>query len=268
MNPTDLIALLGRTWPRLVLFPAGVSALAVAALLIWWQYRVHNQPLVWDCQPFGSVAQLSVIALPWLGLALLPIPLASDIGRSIDVVVALACLEWPRFWWHMQQRAAVAMPDRIGRLLQIPGVVGTVLACILLALPTNSFDLPSLMAVPNRSGPMTGQIGHWFGAVLLLLVWRELRIPSDLPLFAQVGWAIRSIGLVALAALPWLAFLNEDQAWYAPAILVGVGLLAAVIDRFAQHHQQIWQRVERWCLWLGFLIVAAHAAEAIWRQLA
>jgi hypothetical protein len=102
---------------------------------------------------------------------------------------------------------------------------------------------------------------------LLLLVWRELRIPSDLPLVAQVGWAMRSIGLVALAALPWLAFLNEDQAWYAPAILAGVGAVAAMIDRFAQQHARFWQRVERWGLWFGLVIVAAHAAEVIWRQI-
>src|SRR4029079_5350517 len=43
----------------------------------------------------GSWLDLSAIVLPWLGLALLPLPHAAAISHQTDLIAVLALLEWP-----------------------------------------------------------------------------------------------------------------------------------------------------------------------------
>src|SRR3954470_2484951 len=107
VTANELLALLGRSWSRLLIFPGGLTAFG----LVWLMGTLPNrEPRTENREPRteNSIDEhsgdsrsgalwvvLSSVALPWLALALLPLPLAVALPRQIDIVVALTLLEWP-----------------------------------------------------------------------------------------------------------------------------------------------------------------------------
>ncbi len=177
MTANELLALLGRAWPRLLIYPGGLAAFA----LVWLIGRTNRRPTT-DNRPAedrgsriedrrwrssildprssinasrfsvgyplgGSPLDISAVVLPWLGLALLPLPGAAGISRQTDLITVLAPLSASLLHW-------------------------TGATAWLLALP------PALTIGAFAAGPPDQ---------------RTLRI----------GLRLRAVGLVAIAALPW-----------------------------------------------------------------
>src|SRR6266508_6847510 len=123
LTANELLALLGRAWPRLLIYPGGLTTFA----LLWLIGRIKNQEPRTKNNPtnpglsldegderrtnderrttnddervrwsvVGSSLDMSAVVLPWLGLALLPLPGAAGISRQTDLITVLALLEWP-----------------------------------------------------------------------------------------------------------------------------------------------------------------------------
>ncbi|MFN8501573.1 hypothetical protein [Kouleothrix sp.] len=91
MTLSELLTLVGLAWSRLLLFPGGAAALAAA----WLVARARAASLAKSAAAALAAGDIVALALPWLGLALLPLPFAPPMGRKTDLVVALALLEWP-----------------------------------------------------------------------------------------------------------------------------------------------------------------------------
>ena len=96
MTLNELLALLGRAWSRLLIYPGGITAFAALWLIALLQSR---EPSVESYQRRARAGSwslaLGALVPPWLGLALLPLPPAATLSRQTDLIVALALLEWP-----------------------------------------------------------------------------------------------------------------------------------------------------------------------------
>src|SRR3954449_5373591 len=78
VTANELLALLGRAWSRLLIYPGGLSAFGLIWLISMLQHRSIGAP---ECHlGFRSESSrllvLGSIVPPWLALALLPLPLA------------------------------------------------------------------------------------------------------------------------------------------------------------------------------------------------
>src|SRR3954447_26825686 len=95
VTANELLALLGRAWSRLLIYPGGLAAFGIVCLISMLQnreppreyptenrgtaeprttHRVPDQEP--DRQEGSQFLVLSSVVLPWLALALLPLPLA------------------------------------------------------------------------------------------------------------------------------------------------------------------------------------------------
>jgi hypothetical protein len=184
---------------------------------------------------------LSSIVLPWLALALLPLPLAVALPRQIDIVVALALLEWPNV-------LAIRMDMRGGSLRRLVAALNSypplILAALTLAQAGNSLDLTALARAPGSSASLSTSALHWIGAIALALALPpalgigpfadEGRRTKDDEAFSQpstpnpqLGLRLRALGLVALAALPWAGAEGDDLAFL--RMLGAAALIAALL---------------------------------------
>jgi hypothetical protein len=184
---------------------------------------------------------LGSIVPPWLALALLPLPLAVGLPRQIDIVVALALLEWPNVLAIRQALRAGDMRRLAAALNCYPPLI---LATLALAQAGNSLELAALARPPGDSATTSTHALHWLGVIALALALppalglgpfaddrrptTDDRRPANLPVpnlqspipnprsliptsiarfFAagtlQLGLRLRTLGLVTLAALPW-----------------------------------------------------------------
>src|SRR5260221_8141042 len=84
---------------------------------------------------------LSSIVMPWLALALLPLPLAVALPRQIDIVVALALLEWPNLLAIRQDLRAAGLRRLTATLNSYPPLI---LATLTLMQAGNSLELAAL----------------------------------------------------------------------------------------------------------------------------
>lgn len=286
MSANELLTLVGLAWPRLVLYPGGA---AIGALL--WM-RLRRRALDTAAEHAGGRSQslqvdhaawlpaLSCVVLPWLGLALLPLPLATALGRTTDLVMVLALLEWPRVLAianELRDRDAARQRAGVGRLVAaLNSYPPLMLATLALAQPAGSLDLAALARPPSSM-----QALHWAGAIgwaLALPVVLGLgpfrtptppTAPTCLPnLLVQLGLGLRGCGLAAIALLPWLApfgALDRDAAYAPPTWLAILGaplVLGALLwgyDRFSAG-----QSARRWA-WAylaldGALLLALLAA--------
>jgi hypothetical protein len=271
LTANELLALLGRTWSRLLIYPGGLAAF----LLIWLIERTKNkeqrtqepeprtenhrttgpqnrEPRIEDRRsridlrrssifdllslifyPLSSAAgwlEASAIVLPWLGLALLPLPHAAGMGRQIDLVAMLALLEWPLLLaiaLELRRGATVSATRRLAAALN--SYPPLILAALLLASAYGSFETTALARPPDAGTPAPAAWLHWLGAGAWLLA-----LPGALGIGAfaagppqqhilRFGLWLRTLGLVALAALPWLPLVAgpdaNDQGSISPAWL-------------------------------------------------
>jgi hypothetical protein len=286
VTANELLALLGRAWSRLLIYPGGLAAFATAwlvfSLLPGWRFNKSSPPHPITPSPHHSLALArSARALPWLALALLPLPLAVALPRQIDIVVALALLEWPNVLAIRQDLHAGDIRRLAAALNSYPPLI---LATLALAQAGNSLELAALARPPsNSASTITGAL-HWLGAVALALAlppalgigpfaddrrpttddrrltvirdkaFSQSPIPSPhSPLLAsvagffaagalQIGLRLRALGLVALAALPWAG--AEGTGMALVRLLGAAALIAALLwgyDRLMRR-----QAARRW----------------------
>ena len=280
MTANELLALLGRAWPRLLIYPGGLLAFA----LVWLLTRAKNQGpgAAGEVALVGSQLSAlgsSAIVLPWLGLALLPLPHAAAIGRQTDLLAALALLEWPLLLAIAAElRGCGAVRQNVQRRLAaaLNGYPPLILATLVLISTAGSLDLATLARPPAEAAPAHIALLHWLGAAAWLLA-----LPPALGLGAfaaqapgqgalRVGLGLRAVGLVAIAALPWFplvatsdehAAITADARWLLLPLppLVIVGLLWGFARLTAGRPARPWARAYL-ALDLALLLVLLWAA--------
>lgn len=240
MTANELLAMLGRAWPRLLLYPGGLTAFAIVWLMA--RFSRHGRGAAGGARTADLPLTISAVALPWLGLALLPLPLVAGINRQTDLIVVLALLEWPLVLVIAQEFHSTA-PDAYARLVRrlaaaLNSYPPLILAALVLALAAGSFEIDVLMRPPDALAPARLALLHWLGA----LAW-TLALPPALGLgpFAtrppdqsalRVGLRLRALGLIALAALPWFPLL-ADWRWLLPLPPLLIAALLWSFDRVA-----------------------------------
>lgn len=260
MTLPELLALLGRSWSRLLLYPGGLG-LALALAILW------RRPAIRATRPWTHIEQFSMLALPWLGVALLPLPYATALGRSLDLVVMLALLEWPQ----LLLAAREARDGAVGRLAALLNSYPPLLAALLLlALPDGSLDLSAMAASPAEGAPTLARIGHWVGAVGLLPALAPL---LGIGVFAtepasdrlvRLGLLLRAIGIAAITALPWVALIPEGQYWLVPLPPVGVGLAIWGIHALgARATTRMWAQGLLWLALCEAALLVLAASEGL-----
>ena len=120
-------------------------------------------PITWIGSRF---LVLSSIVLPWLALALLPLPLAVALPRQIDIVVALALLEWPNVLAIRQDLREGDMRRLAAALNSYPPLI---LATLALAQAGNSLELAALARAPGNPAAISTSALHWLGVIALAL---------------------------------------------------------------------------------------------------
>ena len=227
MSANELLAMLGRAWWRLLIYPGGLSAFAIA----WLMSRISSlapQTGSWLALR-GSWPEISAIVLPWLGLALLPLPRVVGLSRQTDLIAVLSLLEWPLVLSIALElcSAEVCASRRAARRLAaaLNGYPPLILAALVQASAAGSFTIGALARPPDEFTPPMVALLHWIGAA----AW-TLALPPALAIgpFAacpptsralRVGLRLRTIGLVALALLPWLPLIDAG-----PMLPLAVGL--------------------------------------------
>lgn len=204
----ELLGALGLAWPRLLLYPGGLSALALA----WLLGRLSRQI---DARRRGggaggaSLAAIADALPPLLALALLPLPPARAFPYGIDLVAALALLGWPRL------RAQAAAGLLAGRDLRV-GYALQLLGAALMGAGAGGVELGRLTRPPESPAGwalLLGGAGLWLVGQARLVILRA-------------GWAGRlgEIGQLWVGALPLLAALAALLAGRLPAAWAGWAL--------------------------------------------
>lgn len=268
MAITELFALLGRAWPRLILYPGGLAACALVLVIIAIQRRTPStRQSLTETQTSADLTPLalSAVAAPWLGLALLPLPGAASIGRSFDIVVLFALLEWPRVLAALHE-ARTGDIQRLATILNSYPLL--VLSTIVLAQAGGTLDLGPMMQPLAEAAPFRSQVLHWLG----VLAW-TLNLPLLLGIgpfsgeparsfFLQLGLLLRAIGLGAIAALPWVALLSEEQRWFVPLPVLLFGCVLWIYHRFT-----IGQRVQPW-VYASLVVCIVLLVALLWNSAA
>ena len=243
---TDLLSFLGLAWPRLLLYPGGLFALA----LLWLVRRV------WPYTPVAAPPTLRVAegVPPLLLLCLLPLPGAAVLPRAIDLPAALALLEWP-----------LALALLTGEMRDDPRTMAARYAPLLLAacalvLGSHSLALDAFVREPPPGvlprALLAAGAAYWALALPALLGLGPL---VAAPPTRSWGAAMRIVGHGLLAALLWFALLPSP--WLAPLPAILVFLLLFLADRSGPHCRGAW-RFAKWlsAIIIGALIVAAAIA--------
>jgi hypothetical protein len=219
LTANELLALLGRAWPRLLLYPGGLFAFGVVAVLVWAQQRRSAEPW-WPPRwwTLYSWRDLSALVVPWLGLALLPLPRAASLSRQFDLVMLLALLEWPLLL-AVATELRGSPDERAQRLRRFAAALNSypllIVAALLMVAAYGSLEGGVLLRTPDADTPFQTAALFWLGALGWLLV-----LPAALGLGAfaagapanpwlRLGLRLRMVGLVALAALPWIPLVAD-----------------------------------------------------------
>lgn len=253
MTLNELLALLGRAWSRLLIYPGGLTAFAALWLIAILQSR---RPSVESRQHHSRAGSwplaLGSLVPPWLGLALLPLPPAPTLSRQTDLIVVLALLEWPLVLATARALRSTDGAQRAAGARRLAAALNSypalILAGLALAQPAGSFEIAALARLPGELAPEGARALHWIGVVAwalalvpalglgpfaarppdapgasaehsifdrskaqsrkgagFLIPLRTWRLGED-PV--RTGLQLRALGLVWLAALPWMAALG------------------------------------------------------------
>ncbi len=279
MTLAELLALLGRCWSRLFLYPGGLGLL-IALLLInreslWLGLsnsravaKSQAQDPAVDLTPGSSLlrrgvpsgrgevktkinlAGITALAAPWLGLALLPLPLAVSVGRSVDLVFALALLEWPRVLVAIREAHSGQITRLAAALNSYPPLIA---ALLLLAMPSGSFDIATIGQSPGDTASLLLVAVHWLGAFGIILALPPLlgigpftSPPPEEPL-ARLGLIVRAIGLVAIGTLPWAGLIPEALRWLLPFPILAIVLVTWGLHRIGKQQAALpWAQALLW----------------------
>ena len=254
MTPSELLALVGRSWSRLLLYPGGLALLLALLVRTFSKQR-------WGV---GRVALLP-LAAPWLAVALLPLPGAVDLGRGIDAVVITALFDLPLLHTlAIELRGDATQRVRGARRLAaaLNGYPALLLALLLLVAGNGSLELAQLARVPAQPEVL---LTHWVGAVALVLALPPVLgigafATPEPPASLEFALRLRQIGYVLLALLPLIAGL-DNQIWQALPLIV-VPLTLWLFHQLTRNHTP-----RRWAwtyLALDLLLLVALLASAAW----
>jgi hypothetical protein len=257
MTLAELLALVGRAWARLLLYPGGLSVLAV----LWGLSRInagHKQ-----ANPANRIAleySIAALALAWLGVALLPLPLVAPLGRPVDMLVLVALLEWPRL-------VAAHAEARQGDTRRLAAAFNSypllLAATLLLAWASGSLEAGAWSNLPAAGAPERTRAAYWLGALGWLAALPALagigpfRADPPCQVLLRFALQVRATGFVALALLPWVAWAGALSPWLVPVPVLGLAVAIWVFDRATQRFG-----TRRWALgsfWLALVLLAALA---------
>ncbi|HEY0735521.1 MAG TPA: hypothetical protein VGD69_11495 [Herpetosiphonaceae bacterium] len=244
----ELIALVGRSWRLLLLYPGGLTALGcvVVARLLF------EQPLVLRRDALPRLGGEVVIAAAWLlAIALLPLP-QTDWSYPLDLLIFLLLLELPH-WARI-----VRSTDRATSVAPLLNVY-PLLALSIAALGQGAGSLVALEI--NRSSGML----HWAGIMgwastlpplLGLGPWQSRRLGGTLPALRRVG----HMGLLLAAALP----ANDDTPIV--AALLGFGCIViplAALNRWWRGSGDWWIGWQPWLVAAFTLLIAWTSGQTL-----
>lgn len=219
----ELLGALGLAWPRLLLYPGGLFALAASWLLEGWLRRCGLGRSA-SAQARGRHALVGDLVPPLAALSLLPLAPARSFPFGLDLAVALLLLEWPRL------RAAGPGLTREALLRDYGSLVA---GALLMAEGAGGLGLSGLLTWPEAWRDR-GLLGA--GAALWLCGLPRLIAAGPVGLAGR----LRTLGLLLIPTLPVLGLLaalsgdrmpGELAGWVLPpaamvctALIVGGGL--------------------------------------------
>lgn len=271
VTPSELLALVGRAWVRLLVYPGGLSLFAI----VWFAFEFLPANTNHERNRFSSIrARLVawasnikalnapiVLAAPWLAVSLLPFPGAVHLGRGIDSVVTLALLDVPLWYALWRELRIVGLQERgVSRLAAALNGYPTLLLATLLLATNSSLELGQLVRPPAALSIDT--FAHWVGATGFTLALPPIIGIGPFTVAGeprmQLGLRVRTVGFWALASLVWMAPL-QDQIWQVlPPILLAVLLYICHQTTFEQP-ARTWARgyvVLAWLLLVVLLVTA------------
>ncbi len=210
-----LLDALGQAWPRLLIYPGGLSALGLAWLLARWMAFIRTPHP--DAERLPPHQELIAALPPLLALTLLPIPPARTFPYGIDLLTALALLGWPQLYSQAVRGALVGTGLRT--LLQ--GYSLLLLGTTAMSAGAGGIELRRLLRAPDTAlgwGLMLGGSGLWLLGQARL--YRKGRA-------AHLG----DLGCLWIGAMPMLAALTVGAADRLPSGWAGWALppLALII---------------------------------------
>ncbi|PDW03590.1 hypothetical protein [Candidatus Viridilinea mediisalina] len=229
----ELLGALGLAWPRLLFYPGGIFALVAAWLLAMWlrhcaralilepeatwqpnriipftivdcrlQIGEHGAPMgfsVLDNAACSRVIGIIATVPPLAVVSLLPLAPARPFPYGLDLIVALALLEWPRIWLQRQPTRNDLLHAYWPLLIAAWGW----------SEATGGLGLSRLLAWPE---PMARQILMLMGTALWLTSLPPL-LDGELRSLAA---RLRALGLLLIACLPLIALLAAYGAAWLP----------------------------------------------------
>lgn len=206
---SDLFGALGQAWPRLLLYPGGLSA--VLAALIFARLR--------GVRRFATPTSAGLIDLlpPLSVMTLLPLAPAAPFPYGLDLLTALALLLWPAL-----RRAAVERCD----LLQLAAQsLPVLLAGCALASAVGTLDLSGLLRWPSTPAR---QVAFLLGTGAWLAAIPRLALPQ--PTLADASSAL---GLMLIGVLPLSASLSAILTAAPTGVVIAASVTLAAVGTVA-----------------------------------
>lgn len=247
----ELIALVGRSWRLLLLYPGGLTALGCVVVV---RVLFENRPALRR----GALPRLGgeiVIATAWLlAIALLPLP-QTGWSYPLDLLILLLLLELPHWIGLLRSVDQVTGAKRIAPLLN----VYPLLALSIAALGQGAGSLVALEV--NRSGGLL----HWAGVagwastlppLLGLGPWQSQDQRGTLIALRRVGHS----GLLLAAALP-----AHNHTPIVAALLgfVCIAVPLAVLNRWWRGNGEWWIDWQPWLVAVFTLLIAWTSSQTL-----
>jgi len=210
---SDILGALGQAWPRLLLYPGGISALLMVLIVA----RLRGIPPA-TLGPFTLIDLLPPLSV----ITLLPLTPAAPFAYGLDVPTALLMLLWPSF-----RRAA---RERIAPQQMLEWYLPLLIAATALVSVTTTLDLSGLLRWPAE--PL-----RQLGLLLGVLAWIAA-LPPVTSLQSNLAGACSEVGLLLIGVLPLIAGLSTLPIinQIPPLILVPATLIVAVIAAGSTRH--------------------------------
>jgi hypothetical protein len=241
---TEVLALAGRAWSRLCLYPGGM----VLVLLGWHWWRSTAKPEPWW-----------LVVFPWLGVALLPLPGAAQLERNADLIVVFGLCEMGLVGTVLQ---ASNHPDRTERLGGARRLAATLngypllaLGAVLLGLATTTLRMDRWLA-PEDPWRMALYLAGSLALSLALPALLGLGVfAAKEPIWPTNALRARVLGLLGIASVPWINWLGE-WPWLQP-------LPPLLIAGWLYGFHRLSRGSARWWATAALLIAALGMAGAV-----
>ncbi len=262
----EWLGALGLAWPRLLLYPGGLSALCVAWLLDRALTTADQRRMVTPTSSGEiSLIGVSAVAAPLLLISLLPLPRSGFFGYTPDLLVGLLLLEWPQLLLLARLLHTEPGKATTRQRLLLEGYILLLLAILLFMQAAGSFRLDALTREID-SGLLPGWflrlagIAGWSIALLPLL---DIGTATSPPATEALRWGLRlrNLGHILLAYLPWLALVPASP-WLLPLPFLFLTLLLALVARPGRQqvaHQ--WPRLRTGVV-IGLILIAGWQTYA------